>query len=84
MARNLMGAGDANLFYAESVSLVQLSHGQVGVERFSYLLRKIKEGWRSTTPLAYAFYDIRSESDLADFWEESLKKKLKGVPQTIL
>jgi hypothetical protein len=81
---NLIGAGDANLFYAESVSLVSYLMGKFGVERFSYLLRKIKEGMAFDDALAYAFYDIRSESDLGRFWEESLKKKLKGVPQTIL
>jgi len=81
---NLIGAGDANLFYAASVSLVSYLMGKFGVERFSYLLRKIKEGMAFDDALAYAFYDIRSESDLGRFWEESLKKKLKGVPQTIL
>ncbi|MDD5019373.1 MAG: peptidase MA family metallohydrolase [Candidatus Omnitrophica bacterium] len=75
---------DAALFYAESVCLVNYLIEKFGVERFGYLLRKIKEGMDFDDALAYAFFDIRSESDLGRFWEESLRKKLKGTPQTIL
>ncbi|MDD2866626.1 MAG: peptidase MA family metallohydrolase [Candidatus Omnitrophota bacterium] len=81
---SLRAAGEANIFYAESVSLVSYLVDKFGVERFSYLLRKIKDGMAFDDALAYAFYDIRSESDLGKYWEESLRKKLKGAPQTIL
>lgn len=81
---SLQMVGDASLFYAESVSLVSYLIDKFGVERFSYLLRKIKDGMAFDDALAYAFFDIRSESDLGKFWEEHLRKKLNVVPRTIL
>jgi len=81
---SLQAPGAANLFYAESVSVVNYLIEKFGVERFSYLLRKIKEGMDFNDALAYAFFDVRSVDDLGKSWEESLRKKLKGAPQAIL
>jgi hypothetical protein len=75
---------NTTLFYAESVCLVNYLIEKFGVERFGYLLRKIKEGMDFDDALTYAYFDIRSQEDLAEFWESSLKKKLKGAPQTYL
>lgn len=83
-AHDLKNRPDIVLFYAESVSLVSYLIDKFGVERFNYFCEKIKDGRPFDDALAYAYFDIRSENDLAQFWERYLKDKAKVKSAMVL
>ena len=75
---------DVELFYAESVNVVTYLIEKFGPGIFSDFCRKIKDGRSFEDALAYAYFDIRNLGDLSEFWEKSLRDKLKSKNQAIL
>lgn len=69
---------DVNLFYAESVSIINYLIEKFGTERFNDFCKKIKDGKSLDDALGYAYFDIRNSSVLGEFWEQSLRDKLKN------
>jgi hypothetical protein len=75
---------DVELFYAESVNIVSYLIEKFGAEAFSDFCRKIKDGKSFEDALAYAYFDIRNQRDLSEFWEKYLRDKLKSKDSAIL
>ncbi|MFH0877070.1 MAG: peptidase MA family metallohydrolase [Candidatus Omnitrophota bacterium] len=75
---------DVELFYAEAVSIVSYLIEKFGSPPFNEFCRKIKDGRSFDDALSYAYFDIRNASQLAEFWENYLRNKLKAKSTTIL
>ena len=76
--------GDVNLFYAESTCLVNYLIEKYGIEAFNNFCQKLKDGKSLDDALSFAYFYIRSSSDLGDFWEKYLQEKLKNKEAAIL
>jgi hypothetical protein len=75
---------DVDLFYAESVTLVNFLIGKFGISPFNEFCRKLKEGKSLDDALNYAYFDIRSAAKLSEVWEDQLRNKIKAKSKTIL
>ncbi|OIO35670.1 MAG: hypothetical protein AUJ74_05495 [Candidatus Omnitrophica bacterium CG1_02_44_16] len=83
-ANALRGRADINLFYAESVNIISYLVDKFGTDAFNDFCKKLKDRRSLDDALAYAYFDIRSLSDLGELWEASLKDKLKSKSKMIL
>lgn len=79
----LRQGNDVSLFYAESVDIVNYLIDKFGVDKFNELCKKIKDGKSFDDALSFAYFDIRSSSQLAEFWEKYLKDKLRSRDEAI-
>ncbi|MEK7849992.1 MAG: peptidase MA family metallohydrolase [Candidatus Omnitrophota bacterium] len=75
---------DINLFYAESVNIISYLIDKFGSEAFNDFCKKLKDRKSLDDALAYAYFDIRSLSQLAEMWEASLKDKARSKSKMIL
>ncbi len=75
---------DINLFYAESVNVIIYLIDKFGPEAFNDFCKKLKGRKSLDDALAYAYFDIRSLSHLAEMWEASLKDKARSKSKMIL
>lgn len=76
---DLRQRGDVDLFYAESVCVVNYLIEKYGVAAFNDFCKKIKDGKSFDRALSYSYFYIRSSGDLAEFWEQYLNDKLKNI-----
>jgi len=80
----LRSGGDVKVFYAEASSLVNFLIQKYGVDSFNNFCSKLKDGKNFNDALSYAYFYIRSASDLGVAWEQYLKDKLKVKDKMIL
>jgi hypothetical protein len=77
-------AVDVSLFYASAVSLVNFLIDNYGIERFNRFCEKLRDRKSVDDALAYAYFDVRSQSDLGEQWETFLRKKAGVKPRMVL
>lgn len=80
----LRSSGDVKVFYAEASSLVNFLIQKYGVDSFNNFCSKLKDGKAFDDALSYAYFYIRSSSDLGEAWERHLKDKLKVKDRMVL
>lgn len=75
---------EVELFYAEAVNIVSYLIEKFGSGAFNDFCRNIRDGKSFDDALSFAYFDIRSSADLAEFWENYLRDKLKVKSTAIL
>lgn len=83
-AASLRQYANANLFYAESISIVTYLVDKFGARAFNDFCRKLKDGKSLDDALSFAYFDLRNSRDLGVFWENALREKIKKKSATML
>jgi hypothetical protein len=62
------------LFYAESVSIINFLIEKYGKYRFQMFIRTLKDKKEFNSALNSSYYDLRNLSDLGNIWEKYIKE----------
>jgi len=82
--RTLSDDAQVELFYAESVSLLTFIVEEFGVDRFNRICDRVREGRSFERALQLTLFGVQRLEDLAEMWEDSLKRKGRTRRKTML